>query len=178
MGNELEHICKRLRVEGERTIAFFEALSPADWDQKIYASGSGWQVRDVLAHFISAERAYQGYLQDVLQGGVGAPDDLNIDQFNEADVATMKGLSPKQLLDTYQLVRDETIRFTRLMGEDDLVKTAKHPWFGSKEISWFLKLLYRHNKMHMQDVHKSLRSGKPLPPSGTHHKGSKIEPEI
>jgi hypothetical protein len=173
--NELDHIRKRLRVEGEKTIAFFDALSPTDWDQKIYTSGSGWRVREVLAHFISAERAYQRYLQDVLQGGVGAPDDLDIDQFNETDVATMEGLSPEQLLVTYQLVRDETIRITELIEEDDLVKRAKHPWFESKEIGWFLKLLYRHNTMHRQDMLKSLKTGKPLPPFDTHRTGSKID---
>ena len=73
MSSELDHIRRRLADEGEKTATYFEALSPGDWNQQIYQTGSEWGVKEILAHFISAERAYQKYLSVALKGGGGAP---------------------------------------------------------------------------------------------------------
>lgn len=176
MGDELDHIRKRLKAEGEKTLAFFKALSPEDWERQIYTAGSAWRIGDILAHFISAERAYQYYLQDILKGGTGAPENLDIDQFNEAEVARMSGTSI-ELMETFHQVRNETIELTDEMDEDDLTKVAVHPWFDEKELGWFLKLMYRHNTMHRMDIRKSLKRGAPLPHTVEHRTGRKINPE-
>jgi hypothetical protein len=176
MGDELDHIRKRLKDEGEKTIAFFEALSPEDWKRQIYTTGSGWRVGDVLVHFISAERAYQFYLQDILQGGAGAPDTLDIDRFNEAEVAKMSG-TPAELLETYRQVRQDTLKFTANLKDDDLTRIANHPWFDDKEVGWYLKLMYRHNTMHRMDIRKSFKRGAPLPHTDEQRSGRNIDPQ-
>lgn len=176
MTEELDHLRKRLSAEGEKTITFFEALSGTDWDFKVYRAGSGWRVREVLAHFISAERAYQGFLKEVLVGGSGAPDDFDIDRFNETDVATMDGIPPVQLVETYKSVREKTLDLTSALSESDLKIRANHPWFEDKEVGWYLKLIYRHNTMHLQDVRKSLRTKEPVPDSDVHRTGRRVDP--
>jgi hypothetical protein len=176
MGEKLDHIRKRLKAEGEKTIDFFEALPAEDWDKQIYLTGSEWRVREVLAHFISAERAYQVYLQDVLQGGKGAPDNLDIDQFNEAEVSSMQG-TPTELMDTYKQVRQDTLQFTAGLEDADLTRTANHPWFEGKDVGWYLKLLYRHNTMHRMDIRKSLKRGEPLTHTDDQRTGRQIDPQ-
>jgi hypothetical protein len=176
MGEQLDHIRKRLQAEGEKTIGFFEALSAEEWEKQIYSTGSKWRVRNVLAHFISAERAYQLYLQDVLQGGRGAPNSLDIDQFNEAEVSNMQG-TPTELMDTYQQVRRDTLQFTSELEDADLVRTANHPWFEDKDVGWYLKLLYRHNTMHRMDIRKSLKRGEPLAHTEEQRTGRQINPQ-
>jgi len=176
MGDKLDHIRKRLKDEGEKTVDFFEALPAEDWDKQIYLTGSEWRVREVLAHFISAERAYQVYLQDVLQGGRGAPDSLDIDQFNEAEVSSMQG-TPTELMDTYKQVRQDTLQFTAGLEDADLTRTANHPWFEGKDVGWYLKLLYRHNTMHRMDIRKSLKRGEPLTHTDDQRTGRQIDPQ-
>jgi hypothetical protein len=175
MGDELDHIRRRLKDEGEKTVAFFNALSPEDWERQVYTTGSGWRVGDILAHFISAEKAYQFYLQDVLKGGTGAPDSMDIDQFNEAEVATMNE-PPAELLEAYQQVRLDTIRLTDDLDDDDLSKIANHPWFDDKEMRWYLKLIYRHNTMHRVDIRKSLKRSGPLPHTDVQRTGRQVNP--
>ncbi|MGW8143107.1 MAG: DinB family protein [Anaerolineales bacterium] len=175
MENELEHIRKRLSDEGDKTVAFFNALEPADWKKQVYTTGSGWRVGDILAHFISAERAYQYYLQRVLEGGSGAPESLDIDQFNEAEVATMNE-PPAELLNSYIQVRQDTILLTNKLNEADLRRVATHPWFDEKEIGWYLKLIYRHNTMHRMDIRKSLKAGGPLPHTDVQQTGRQVNP--
>jgi uncharacterized damage-inducible protein DinB len=161
--NELDHIRRRLTVEGEKTLTFFKSLSTVDWDQRVYTTGSQWHVRQVLAHFISAERAYQKYLREVLDGGPGAPEDMDIDAFNEAEAPKLSKHTSEDLIAMMQVARQDTLRLAENLTEEDLRIQARHPWFGEKEISWYLKLLYRHNTMHLQDVRKALEMGKAVP---------------
>lgn len=175
MGDELNHIRKRLKAEGEKTTAFFESLSPEDWERQIYTTGSGWRIGDILAHFISAEKAYQHYLQDVLKGGTGAPDSMDIDQFNEAEVATMHE-PPAELLESFKQVRQDTLHFIADFEDEDLTRIANHPWFDDREIGWYLKLIYRHNTMHRMDIRKSLKRGGPLPHTDEQRTGRQVNP--
>ncbi len=175
MDDELIHIRKRLQDEGEKTIAYFNALEPEDWERQVYITGFGWRVGDILAHFISAEKAYQYYLQEVIKGGSGAPTSMDIDQFNEAEVATMKE-PPEKLLEDYQRVRQDTILMTGDLDDSDLSKIANHPWFDDREIGWYLKLIYRHNTMHRMDIRKSLKRGAPLPHTDIQRTGRQINP--
>ena len=175
MSEELLHIRRRLSDEGEKTVAYFESLSPADWEQQVYQTGSEWRVREILAHFVSAERAYQKYLDDVLRGGMGAPDDMDIDEFNESEVPTIQG-SPAELIEVFKQVRIDTLELTESLDEADLTRAANHPWFEEKEISWYLKLLYRHNTMHRMDIRKALRSGQPVIPTDEHRTGRQVDP--
>lgn len=175
MSSELDHIRRRLADEGEKTATYFEALSPGDWNQQIYQTGSEWGVKEILAHFISAERAYQKYLSVALKGGGGAPEGMDIDAFNESEVPTIAG-TPQQLIEKFKLVRIDTLDLAESLVEADLSRTASHPWFDEREIRWYLKLLYRHNTMHRMDIRKALRSGSPLPHSEEQRTGRKINP--
>lgn len=163
MVEHMAHIQKRLVEEGDKTIAFFESLAPPDWDQQVYTTGSGWRVRQVLAHFVSAERAYQLSIRDVLQGGRGTPENLDIDLLNESETPQLSQLPEPVLIQALRQSRAETIRITNNLDESDLARAAVHPWFGKKEVGWFLKLLYRHQTMHLYDVRKALDSKTPVP---------------
>jgi hypothetical protein len=163
LGEELAHIQKRLAQEGEKTFAFFESLSQSDWDQQVYTTGSSWRVRQILAHFISAERAYQQAIQDVLKGGRGTPENLDINRFNETETPQLSKQPLPVLLETLRNTRVETLKLTGTLDETDLRRSANHPWFGEKEVVWYLKLLYRHQSMHLYDVKKALETRAPVP---------------
>ena len=163
MKSELTHIQTRLSIEGHKTTTFFTALTPADWEQPVYTTGSRWRVKQVLAHFISAERAYQYYIKDVLAGGSGAPSDLDINAFNDSEAPAISVAPKDELIALFSQVRQETLDLTASITDQDLYRMGFHPWFGEKELSWYLKLLYRHNLMHLQDVRKALETGRALP---------------
>lgn len=163
MVEDLIHIKKRLAEEGEKTIAFFDSLSDLDWDQPVYTTGSGWRVRQLLAHFVSAERAYKQAIQDVLHGGRGVPEGLDIDRFNEQETYPLSLKPVPDLIEDLRQSRAETIRIIQDLDQSDLSRSANHPWFGEKEVGWLLKLLYRHQSMHLSDVRKALETRAPLP---------------
>ena len=163
MANRQELIVKRLTEEGQKTAAYFRTLSEADFAQQVYTTGPLWRVRELLAHFVSAEQTFVFYGRDILAGGSGAPDDFVIDEFNATQVAGMKDAAPADLVAQFEAARAETVALVRGMGDADFDRIGRHPWFGRVPLENMLKLIYRHNMLHERDIRRALETGRPVP---------------
>lgn len=156
MAEKVQQIVARLAEKGEETAAFFRALAPEDWDAQIYTEGTGWRVQHVLCHFVSAERSFVRLFQNIVAGGEGAPRDMDIDVFNEAEVAGMADLEPADLIAGFEEARAALIDFMRGLDDSDLDRQGRHPWFGVDRLEKFVKLVYRHNMIHQRDIRRAL----------------------
>lgn len=156
MGEQQVLIQKRLRAEGDKLLAAFEALTPKQWQTVIYTDGMTWTIQDVLAHQISAEREFQYYGRDILNGGSGAPEDFSINAFNNAAVAQRRDWTADQLLAEFRAARQDTIDFVDRIEAKQFQWQGRHPFFGMITIEEMFKLIYRHNMMHARDMRKAL----------------------
>jgi hypothetical protein len=163
MPNRQEIILKRLSEEGQKTAAFFRALSEADYTQQVYLTGPEWRVRDLLAHFVSAEQMFVVYGRDILAGGPGAPEDFVIDEFNATQVAGLKDAPTTDLIWQFEAARAAIVELVRGMSDPDFDRIGRHPWFGRVPLEQMLKLIYRHNMLHERDIRKALETGQPVP---------------
>ncbi len=163
VATELERLIRRLQDDGEKTAAFFASLSPQDWRQTVYTTGSKWRVREILAHFVSSEDGFHRIVRDILDGGPGAPRELKIDDYNESDVPRYAEKGAADLLERYRRLRAETHTIVAGMSPQDLDREGYHPWFGEVELRAMLKLIYRHNMIHLRDVRRALASSEPVP---------------
>lgn len=163
MTEQIDRIIRRLNEDGAKTAGFFEGLTQSEWLQQVYTTGSSWSVRDVLAHFLSAEVSFEALVTDVISGGSGAPRDLDIDRFNETEVPKLDHLEPHELVPLYRESRANTIRLVETLSPEDLRKSGFHPWFGEVQVGDMLKLVYRHNMIHFRDIRRALKSGLPVP---------------
>jgi hypothetical protein len=163
MGDELTRIQERLASDIEKTVAFFEALPASDSTQPLYTTGSQWQVGQLLAHFVSAERTYTHYLRDVLQGGPGVPKDFDLDAFNDAETPALSATPIPELITALRQTRADLIDLTRSMTDADLDRAVYHPWFGQSDMRSMLKLIYRHHLIHLRDARAALETGQPVP---------------
>ena len=163
MADKLARIQERLASDIEKTVAFFDSLSVSDWDQPLYTTGSQWQVRHLLAHFVSAERAYTHYMRDVLQGGPGVPKDFDLDAFNDAETPALSARPIPELMAALRQTRADLTDLTRSMTDADLDRSVYHPWFGQSDMRSMLKLIYRHHMIHLRDARAALETGRPVP---------------
>lgn len=163
MSTRQELLVKRLQEEGRKTAAYFRSLGPADFGQQVYLTGPCWRVRDVLAHFVSAEQTLTFYGRQVLAGGEGAPEGFVIDEFNATQVAGLRDAAPEDLVGQFEAARGATVAMAAGMRDDDLDRIGRHPWFGQVSLEQMLKLVYRHNMLHERDVRKALESAQPVP---------------
>ncbi len=163
MDEELLHISRRMISEGENTIAYLKDLPPGAWKQQVYTTGSCWNIHQVLAHFVSAERGLAQLVRDISAGGAGAPDDFDIDEFNENEVAGLQEFEVPDLIEAFAKARKEFSTIVESLSAKDLDRLGRHPWFGETELRKVLKLVYRHNKIHLRDIRKALETGQPVP---------------
>jgi uncharacterized protein (TIGR03083 family) len=163
MSYEGQRLAGRMAAEGVKTVAFFESLPPEDWTQQVYTTGSEWRVREVLAHFVSAERAFAELLEDIVGGGTGAPRDLDIVEFNEREVPALAEETASALLDAFRAARRASADLAARMSDEDFNKHGYHPWFGDVDLGSMAKLVYRHNMIHLRDVRRALKTGQPVP---------------
>lgn len=138
-------------------ISALEGLTPLQWQQRLYTDGACWTIQETLAHFVSSERGFYSLISDILSGGQGAPEDFDINQYNERKVAALAGLSPAELLSQYAAQRKETCKLVSSMSPSDLARTGRHPFLGLAPVEDMVKLIYRHNQIHLRDIRKALQ---------------------
>jgi len=163
MPNRQELVTKRLQDEGAKTAAFFRALSEANFAQQVYTTGPTWRVRDLLAHFVSAENTFREYGLQILAGGPGAPEDFVIDEFNLIQVAALRDASTAGLIAQFEAARAATVAMIQGMQDSDFDRVGRHPWFGRVPLENMSKLIYRHTMLHERDIRRAIDAGQPVP---------------
>jgi hypothetical protein len=153
-----ERLAARLSEDCTKTLAFFHELSPEIWSMTLYTEGSQWTVREVLAHFLSAELSFQRLIANVAAGGSGVPEDFDIDSYNEIEVAGISEFSFEILLDKWVEARSQTAALVKSLNEADLSKEGRHPFLGIVPLEDMVKLVYRHNQIHLRDIRRLITS--------------------
>jgi hypothetical protein len=153
-----DRLIRRLSDEGEKVVHFLQTLGEDTWQAEIYTDGEVWKVHQILAHFVSVERAFQWLTADIVSGGRGTPNDFDLDRFNHEQVAQLQESSRAELIEAFKSERAATMGQVSIYSADDLAKIGNHPWFGQVSVSKLLKLLYRHNQLHLRDIRR-YRSG-------------------
>lgn len=151
-------LTERLQTEGEKTAAFFAALSPAQWQTPVYTEGHTWTTRNVLAHFVTAEQGFLKLFADIRAGGPGAAEDFDIDRYNASQQDKTIEISPADLLEQFQATRAQMTTLVASCTEEDLQKQGRHPFLGLTTLAEMVKMVYRHNQIHLRDLRKLLES--------------------
>ncbi len=152
-----ERLAERLTSESQKTLEFFRALSPEQWDCVVYPQGPVWTARHLLAHFVSAEQAITELIEDISSGGAGAPEGFDIDGFNAAGVAEFVKQTPEELLVAFEQSRRACVELVRQMQPADLLKNGRHPFLGWVTVEDIIKMLYRHDQIHLRDLRRLLK---------------------
>jgi hypothetical protein len=147
-------LTERLRAEGEKTVIFFRSLSAEQWEQTVYTEGSIWRIREVLAHYMTAEKGFLGLFRDILNGGPGIQQDFDIDRFNASQQKKVKGLSNGQLIEQFIKVRAEMVALVSGLSVSDLQNKGRHPFLEEATLEDMIKMVYRHNQIHYRDIRK------------------------
>ena len=149
-------LSKRLLSEGDKTIAFFQNLDPGQFDQVVYSEGSKWTVNQVLAHFVSAEHSLCRLVENIAAGGTGSPEDFDLDDYNERKVKGIKDFAAVELMEAFRQNRQKTASFVAGLKSEDLLRQGRHPFLGIAPLSEIIKIIYRHNQIHLREIRQEL----------------------
>jgi DinB superfamily len=157
MNSRRDPIITELKNNEEEIINFFSGLNSEQLGMMVYAEDPGWTVQQVLAHFITIERAMQWLFKDILAGGSGSPEDFDIDRFNRTQPRKLDGLSLDELFEKFRLVRQDTIAIVEGMEDKDLDREGRHAFHGHGKLERFIVWTYEHARLHLADVRMILK---------------------
>lgn len=154
MSATIDELIHRLNIERDKLNAYFLSLSPEMWFLVAYSENNPWMIRDVLAHFVSAEHEFLKLFIHVVAGGRGTPEDFSIDSFNAQEVSSMKAESPESLLSEFLAARNRMIAWVASLDPSDLEKKGQHPFLGEITVGEMVKMVTLHNHLHYRDLKK------------------------
>ena len=154
---EAEDLALKLVSEGERLHGQLNDLNAGDWEVAIYTEGSVWTVRSILAHLVTAERAFVRLFDGMRQGGSGVSDDFEIDRYNARQQEKMRDVSAGDLLRQFQAVRMAMVSLVRGLTDADLDRQGRHPFLGVASLREMIKMIYIHDQTHYRDVRRALK---------------------
>ncbi len=156
MSSKSEHLCKRLRSSAEKTQAFFQELTPEQWDEQIYTEGASWTISQIMAHFVMAEDGMMRLVARIVETGEGVPEDFDLDSYNEYKASKLDQTSSDELIEKFLEARQKTIQMVSQFNDEDLEKIGRHPFLGIARVEDILKLMYRHNQIHQREIRETL----------------------
>lgn len=155
--SETVELAEKLKSEGEKLSSFFAGLSDGQWKAEVYTEGSTWTIRSILAHLVTAERAFVKLFEQIRQTGQGVSEDFSIDRYNARQQEKTAELTPHELLDQFRSVRADMIQWVSGISDSDLEKLGRHPFLGATTLREMIRMVYIHNQTHYRDVRRVLR---------------------
>lgn len=156
MENESVRMARRLIEEGEKTERFFLDLPPEILEKQLYADGSHWVVRQLMAHFLATEIGIAALIRSILGGNPGTPEDFDIDIYNEKKISGLRSLTLVELIERFHAARQESAELVSSLNEEQLKMAGRHPYLGLTHVEDIVKLLYRHTQLHQRDIRRLL----------------------
>lgn len=157
MSDTSTQLADKLTSEGERTLAFFRAISPEKWEAQLYTDGAQWTIRQAFEHLCISEHGMKRLCEQIVfEGGKGAAKDFNIDEYNKSKTDRFAQMTRDELLALYDQSRQQSAALARALTDEQLALRGNHPAMGDSSVQDILKMLYLHNTMHMKDAKKAL----------------------
>ncbi len=148
----VQALIAKLEKGRDKTLAAFRPLTSEQWNRLVYAEGSTWTVRDLLAHFFSSEVEFLRLCQDVAAGGKGIPENFDLDGFNAAEQKRLAGRPPAELLEALKGARQKTLDWVSTLDDAVLDRVGLHPVLGEMTLENLILSIYGHQLFHMRDL--------------------------
>ena len=150
-----------------RCLDAFSRLDDGDWQCRLRQLP--WSARDYLAHLASNQETE--ILPMTSQNLAGKPVEIpglaertELNEFNERCLASVRGVSPQELLPRLQAAFQAHIDMLKGLSEEDLQRPAHTPSVGhSGTLAHMFTIGFLHLILHYQDIRRIIRRRRRLP---------------
>jgi hypothetical protein len=148
----MEKLIARLERGLNKSNEILDALDHDGWQEPVVGESDGWTVKDLVAHFIVSEEHLLMIAKDIAAGGEGVPEDIDIDTFNEDQLARQPDRTPDELRVLLGSVREMTIAWVAEQDDETLDCVGRHPTLGESSVETIIFSIYAHQLLHMREL--------------------------
>jgi uncharacterized damage-inducible protein DinB len=144
---ELEELLQKLESHRRELVAQVEAMSEEEAGRR--PSEGDWSAKEQLVHLAAFERLWLQWAMKVRDepGAEVGPPPPNPPGYPEAETRSLA-----DLLQELASARADTLAAIEGLSEDELKRRGKHRPFGEMSVLQMLRSLYRHDRMHMDQM--------------------------
>ena len=151
----------KLNEERAKLLAAVAGLSEAEATRPLPTSEGGWSVKDVLAHVAISEAANLAFARRMVSedNPVQIPPDrgpFDLDRWNNSQVRRRQQLTWAQVQDDLAAAHQDTLAFVAGLEEAQFDRRGLQAVFGEMTLGQLLKILYRHDRMHREEIEQGL----------------------
>jgi uncharacterized damage-inducible protein DinB len=151
----------KLIEERVRLLAAVADLSEAEATRPLPTSEGGWSVKDVLAHVAVSEAANLAFARRMVaeDNPVQIPPDkgpFDLNRWNNSQVRRRQHLTWAQVQANLATAHQDTLAFVAGLEEAQLDRRGIQAVFGEMTLGQLLKILYRHDRMHREEIERGL----------------------
>lgn len=147
-------LLRPLEGQREETLRIIESLDPAALDRTDRTSG--WTVRQLLAHMVSAELGMAYVIRRALDGDVMHVSPGDRDAFNQARAEASEAWGVTECVSQLRQAR-QTLREVFLgMDEEDLDRSVRWPDWPARTIRTSIPYMLEHEDAHLDQVRRAL----------------------
>jgi uncharacterized damage-inducible protein DinB len=150
---EIEDLLEKMEAHRTELLVILEGLSKEAAER--HPKGE-WSAKQQVAHLVQAEPTWVEWARTVHdEPGTAVGQTPDEGQIFLQDVDTADDRSLSWWLERLRETRAETLKGLdemRLSSEDALGRAGRHRTFGDMNVLQFLRALYRHDRMHMDQL--------------------------
>jgi uncharacterized damage-inducible protein DinB len=145
-----------LPLEGQReeTLRVVESLADADLDKT--DRGSGWTVRQLFGHLVSAELGMAFVIRRAMDGDVVHLSPEDRDAFNQARAEDCASWSAERIKAELREARATLREVFVDMSEEDLDRQVRWPEWPARTIRSSIPYMLEHEDAHLDQVRSAL----------------------
>ncbi len=143
---ELQELLEKLESHRQELVSQVQGMTEEDAGRR---SGRDWSAKEQLVHLAAFERLWLGWAMSVRDdpGCEVGPPPPNPPAYPEAETAAIA-----DLLRELASARSDTLAAIEGLTDDELKRRGKHLLFGEMSVLQMLRSLYRHDRMHMDQM--------------------------
>ena len=147
---ERDDLVRKLKAERDTLLATVQPIDDAEASRP--APGDEWSVKQQLAHLAMAERFYAQCVRRALAEDGADTADLWPKSQEPTDFADARERPLPELIADVKAAREETLAIVHSLTEPDWRRKGTNTPFGDLTVGQFLKSLYRHDRMHIDQI--------------------------
>ena len=157
---ELEQLLEKLESQRGKLVCQVQEMTDEEASRR---SGREWSAKEQLAHLATFERLWLEWAMKVREepGCEVGPQPPNPPAYAEAQARPWA-----DLLRELASARSDTLAAIGGLTDDELKRSGKHLLFGEMSVLQILRSLYRHDRMHMDQMAGREVSFTPRTPGG------------
>ena len=158
---ELEELLEKLESHRQELVSQVQEMSEEEAGRRL-AEGE-WSAKEQLVHLAAFERLWLEWAMKVRDepGSEVGPPSPNPPAYPEAETRSVA-----DLLQELASARSDTLAAIEGLTDDELKRRGKHLLFGEMSVLQMLRSLYRHDRMHMDQMTGREASFRPRTPGG------------